>query len=229
MPRRGVLVALAALVCHGAAFAPPQLAPALYRRTAASGVSAAAKKKQPAVAFKGFGVVPPKLENRVPGDAPLGSDRTRTAARCSRCTTAARRLTASAGHTRCAYPRVRRRAVRVPVGARVRAVLQALPRGRKVAGDPAPAHAQQVCSRAHALFPACPLPPRLARGLGTSRRAELPCVGRWPAGTPAMPIGYQTGSSTRHTGCALHRQLPCTPARCEKCHRAPCIRTRRSF
>eukprot|EP00802_Teleaulax_amphioxeia_P000889 Tamp_00890.p3 GENE.Tamp_00890~~Tamp_00890.p3 ORF type:complete len:277 (-),score=71.23 Tamp_00890:2144-2974(-) len=38
----------------------------LRRRPAAAGVSAAAKKKQPAVAFKGFGAVPPKLESRVP-------------------------------------------------------------------------------------------------------------------------------------------------------------------
>jgi len=132
----GVLLLALALVCHSAAFAPLQLAPVHRRRPAAAGVRMAAAKKKPAVAFKGFGAMPQKLENRVPGDAQHGEQlrahgRAMSAAGGDFCTHATR-------------PRVRRRAVRVPVGAGVRAVLQAFPRWREVARDPAAAHAQQA-------------------------------------------------------------------------------------
>ena len=223
MPRLVVLVALAALVRHGAAFAPPQLTPALRRRPAAAGVSAAAKKKQPAVAFKGFGAVPPKLESRVPGAAPHGSDRARTAARYLRCATAASRLTASAPQSpttsrasasrgsrtgSAASPSTRAKSGRRPRCSSCAAGVPPHPRPRS--GVPS---AAAPCARVGTSFP------------------ELACVGRWPAGTPAMPIGYQTGSSTRRTGCALHCQHPRTPARRKKsaCHRAPCVRTWRSL
>lgn len=86
MPHGSVLLLALALVCHSAAFIPLQLAPALRRRPSAAGVRmTAAKKKPAAVAFKGFGAMPQKLESRVPGDAQHGeSSRARTAAQCLR-------------------------------------------------------------------------------------------------------------------------------------------------
>jgi hypothetical protein len=136
MPHASVLLLALALVCHSAAFAPLQLAPALRRPPAAAGVRMAAAKKKPAVAFKGFGAMPQKLENRVPGDAQHGEQ-----------PRAHGRVMSAAGGDFCPHasrPRVRRRAVRLPVGAGVRALLQAFPRWREVARVPAAAHAQQA-------------------------------------------------------------------------------------